>query len=158
VVALLSTLIGTFAAYGIWRRADHVLSGSLYLSLVTPEIVTGVSLLAFFEWSFRFLRLRLGMHTVILAHTGFSLAYVVVVILANRRYRILDLELRRTGAGEMGPRANDMADLTRPGLDWVKLSEGHGVPAVRAATVADFAGRFREALRQSGPVLIEAVL
>jgi acetolactate synthase-1/2/3 large subunit len=83
---------------------------------------------------------------------------VVVVILANRRYRILDLELRRTGAGEMGPRANDMADLTRPGLDWVKLSEGHGVPAVRAATVADFAGRFREALRQSGPVLIEAVL
>ena len=57
----------------------------MYLSLVTPEIVTGVSLLAFFEWTFRFLNLRLGMHTVILAHTGFSLAYVVVVILARLR-------------------------------------------------------------------------
>jgi spermidine/putrescine transport system permease protein len=44
-----------------------------------------VSLLAFFEWTFRFLHLRLGMHTVILAHLGFSLAYVVVVILARLR-------------------------------------------------------------------------
>ena len=53
--ALLSTVIGTLAAYGIWRRADRILSGSLYLSLVTPEIVTGVSLLALFQWAFRFL-------------------------------------------------------------------------------------------------------
>ena len=42
----------------------------MYLSLVTPEIVTGVSLLAFFQWVFRFLNLRLGMHTVILAHVA----------------------------------------------------------------------------------------
>jgi acetolactate synthase-1/2/3 large subunit len=83
---------------------------------------------------------------------------VVTIILANRRYRILDIELRRTGAGDMGPRASEMADLTRPNLDWVKLSEGLGVPAVRAATVDEFAGHFRAALRQSGPVLIEAVL
>ena len=61
------------------------ISASLYLSLVTPEIVTGVSLLAFFQWAFRFLNLRLGMHTVILAHVGFSLAYVVVVVLARLR-------------------------------------------------------------------------
>ena len=61
------------------------LSGSLYLSLVTPEIVTGVSLLAFFQWVFRFLNLRLGMHTVILAHVAFSLAYVVVVVMARLR-------------------------------------------------------------------------
>jgi len=31
---------------------------------------------------------------------------VVTVILANRRYRILDIEMQRTGAGEMGPMAN----------------------------------------------------
>ena len=61
---------------------------------------------------------------------------VVVVILANRRYRILEIETRRTGAGEIGPRANDMMDLTRPDVDWVKLSEGFGVEAVRAATVS----------------------
>ena len=70
---------------------------------------------------------------------------VVVVILANRRYRILEIETRRTGAGEIGPRANDMMDLTRPDVDWVKLSEGFGVEAVRAATVSEFAGQFRAA-------------
>jgi spermidine/putrescine transport system permease protein len=55
------------------------------LSLVTPEIVTGVSLLALFQWLFRYVDMRLGMHTVILAHAGFSLAYVVVVVLARLR-------------------------------------------------------------------------
>jgi len=80
-----ATVLGTLAAYGLWKRASSWLSGSLYLSLVTPEIVTGVSLLALFQWIFRFLHLRLGMHTVILAHVGFSLAYVVVVVLARLR-------------------------------------------------------------------------
>ena len=72
----------------LWKRGSAWFSGSLYLSLVTPEIVTGVSLLAFFQWIFRFLHLRLGMHTVILAHVGFSLAYVVVVVLARLRASI----------------------------------------------------------------------
>jgi spermidine/putrescine transport system permease protein len=62
-----------------------LLSGSLYLSLVTPEIVTGVSLLALFQWAFRFLHLRLGLHTVIVAHVAFSIAYVTIVIAARLR-------------------------------------------------------------------------
>ncbi|HEY7338764.1 MAG TPA: ABC transporter permease [Bryobacteraceae bacterium] len=81
----LATAIGTLTAYALWKRSSAWISGSLYLSLATPEIVTGVSLLAFFQWTFRYLNLRLGMHTVILAHVGFSLAYVVVVILARLR-------------------------------------------------------------------------
>src|SRR5580700_1852371 len=85
VATALATVCGTLAAYALWKRASGWISASLYLSLVTPEIVTGVSLLAFFQWSFRFLNLRLGMHTVILAHVGFSLAYVVVVVLARLR-------------------------------------------------------------------------
>jgi spermidine/putrescine transport system permease protein len=85
VSTVLATALGTLAAYGLWKKASGWVSGSLYLSLVTPEIVTGVSLLAFFQWVFRFLNLRLGMHTVILAHVGFSLAYVVVVMMARLR-------------------------------------------------------------------------
>ena len=54
------------------EAARAVARRSLYLSLVTPEIVTGVSLLAFFQWMFRFLHVHLGMHTVILAHVSFS--------------------------------------------------------------------------------------
>ncbi len=57
--APLSAVIGTLAAYGMWKRSAPVLSGTLYLSLVTPEIVTGVSLLALFQWVFRFLHLPL---------------------------------------------------------------------------------------------------
>ena len=82
---VLSTIIGTLCAYGLWKRNSPVLTGSLYLSLVTPEIVTGISLLAFFQWTFRFLRVHLGMHTVILAHVSFSIAYVVIVVMARLR-------------------------------------------------------------------------
>ena len=85
VSTALSTVIGTLAAYALWKRASAWLASGLYLSLVTPEIVTGVSLLALFQWAFRYLDLRLGMHTVILAHLSFSIAYVVVVVLARLR-------------------------------------------------------------------------
>jgi spermidine/putrescine transport system permease protein len=88
---LLATAVGTACAYGLWRRRDPALSGALYLSLVTPEIVTGVSLLAFFQWTFRYLHLQLGFHTVVLAHVAFSIAYVVVVVSA--RLRTLDRSL-----------------------------------------------------------------
>ncbi len=82
---LISTAIGTLAAYAIWKRRACFLTASLYLSLLTPEIVTGVSLLVFFEWIFRYLHVQLGMHTVILAHISFSIAYIVIVILARLR-------------------------------------------------------------------------
>jgi spermidine/putrescine transport system permease protein len=100
----IATLIGTLAAYALWKRSSAWLAGSMYLSLVTPEIVTGVSLLAFFQWTFRFLHLRLGMHTVILAHVAFSVAYVAVVVMA--RLRTFDPALEEAaldlGADEFG--------------------------------------------------------
>jgi len=85
VATLVSTVIGTLCAYGLWKRNSRPLAGSLYLSLVTPEIVTGISLLAFYQWIFRFLRVPLGMHTVILAHVSFSIAFVVIVVIARLR-------------------------------------------------------------------------
>ena len=101
---LLATAVGTLAAYALWKRSSAWLSGSLYLSLVTPEIVTGVSLLAFYQWVFRYLHLQLGMHTVVLAHLSFSVAYVVLVVLA--RLRTFDPALEEAaldlGATELG--------------------------------------------------------
>jgi spermidine/putrescine transport system permease protein len=85
VSTLFATVIGTLTGYAIWKKRVRFLTNSFYLSLLTPEIVTGVSLLAFFQWIFHFMRFRLGMHTVILAHISFCLAYVVVVILARLR-------------------------------------------------------------------------
>ena len=89
IIAIVSTVIatiaGTLAAYALWKRSSRLLSGSLYLSLVTPEIVTGISLLAFFQWTFRWLGWHLGLHTVILAHVSFSIAYVAIVVAARLR-------------------------------------------------------------------------
>ncbi|HEV2202556.1 MAG TPA: ABC transporter permease subunit [Bryobacteraceae bacterium] len=96
----LATSIGTLAAYALWKKASAWLAGSLYLSLVTPEIVTGVSLLAFFQWIFRYLHLRLGMHTVILAHVSFSIAYVVLVVMARLRNFDVALEEAALDLGE----------------------------------------------------------
>jgi spermidine/putrescine transport system permease protein len=100
--SVLATVIGTLAAYGIWRRSAPVLSGTLYLSLVTPEIVTGVSLLALFQWAFRFLHLQLGLYTVVIAHVAFSIAYVAIVISARlRNYdRTLEEAAMDLGASE----------------------------------------------------------
>jgi spermidine/putrescine transport system permease protein len=85
VATAVATVMGTLLAYALWQKKVAWLSGSLYLSLLSPEIVTGISLLVFFQWVFHFLKLQLGMHTVILAHISFSLAYVVIVILARLR-------------------------------------------------------------------------
>lgn len=81
---------------------------------------------------------------------------VVSVILANRRYRVLGIEMERSGAA--GDLAAAMIDIGRPDLDWVKLAEGMGVAATRAATASEFAAQFQAAMRERGPRLIEAVL
>ena len=82
---MISTVVGTLCAYGLWKRGSHLVTGTLYLSLVTPEIVTGISLLALFQWIFRWLHWHLGLYTVILAHVAFSIAYVVIVVSARLR-------------------------------------------------------------------------
>jgi spermidine/putrescine transport system permease protein len=85
VATVISTVLGSLCAYGLWKRGSRLLTGSLYLSLVTPEIVTGISLLALFQWAFRYLHWQLGMYTVILAHVAFCIAYVVIVVSARLR-------------------------------------------------------------------------
>lgn len=82
---------------------------------------------------------------------------VVTVIFANRSYKILHVELGRVGvtAAERSGRVLDMDD---PVLDWVKMSEGMGVPARRVDTAEDFADAFAAALKARGPFLIEAVI
>lgn len=98
----LSTAIGTLCAYALWKRRAPVITGALYLSLITPEIVMGVSLLAFFQAAFRFLHVQLGMHTVILAHTMFSIAYVVIVVMARLRTMDASLEEAALDLGATG--------------------------------------------------------
>lgn len=126
----LSTAIGTLAAYALWKRRSPWLAGSLCLSLVAPEIVTGISLLAFFQWIFRFLHVQLGMHTVILAHVSFCAVYAVLVVLA--RLRTFDPSLEEA-ALDLG--ANEWTAFRRVTLPFL-------MPGIAAAALLCFAVSF----------------
>ncbi len=87
---------------------------------------------------------------------------ITTVVYANHAYDILRIELARVGAqgegGPPGPKAQSLLDLTPPALDFVKIAEGMGVPARRAATAGELADALRWALDEPGPHLIEAVM
>lgn len=82
---------------------------------------------------------------------------VTVVVCANRRYRILEVELARA-TGEPGAKARSLTDLTRPEMDWTSLAKGFGVPACSARTDTELARALEWSLGEEGPTLIEAVL
>ena len=86
---------------------------------------------------------------------------VTTVILANRSYAILNMELARVGAADesgAGPKAAAMLDLSQPALDFVSLSQGLGVPATRAETAEELTAALERAFAEPGPHLVEAVL
>lgn len=83
---------------------------------------------------------------------------VTVVVCANRRYRILQVELARAGIIEPGPKALALTDLTQPVIDWSALAKGFGLPACTVQTGEELADALARSLADRGPSLIEAVL
>jgi acetolactate synthase-1/2/3 large subunit len=51
-----------------------------------------------------------------------------------------------------------MTSLDEPFLDWVRIAEGFGVPAVTVATAETLSQELERALSEKGPRLIEAVM
>ena len=83
---------------------------------------------------------------------------VTTVVFANRKYRILDIEYRRVGAGAPGARSRSMLDIDNPEIDWTKLAQGMGVPACRVTTAEELNRQLAGYLAEPGPNLIEAVI
>jgi spermidine/putrescine transport system permease protein len=84
VSTVVATALGTLVAVALARRpfrGQRLVEGGLYLPIVTPEIVAGIALLILFAA----LRVPLGVGTVLVAHTAFSLPFVAVVVLARLR-------------------------------------------------------------------------
>ncbi len=83
---------------------------------------------------------------------------IITIVFVNHAYRILKIELARTGAGNPGPAANGMLSLGQPEIDWVKLSEGLGVGAEAVSTCEQFNDALRRAVATRGPRLIACMI
>lgn len=83
---------------------------------------------------------------------------IVTLVCANRAYRILGLELERSGDAPGGPATRALTALEPPPIDWVTLARGLGVPGARAETAEALAELLQRALAEPGPFLIEAAL
>jgi acetolactate synthase-1/2/3 large subunit len=83
---------------------------------------------------------------------------VTVLLLNNRSYAILNMELGRVGAEQSGAKARGMLDLTRPDMDFVALAKGMGVPAVRAESAEELTANLERCIAEPGPNLIEVVV
>jgi acetolactate synthase-1/2/3 large subunit len=82
---------------------------------------------------------------------------VTTVILSNRKYAILEIELAKVGANP-GRTSLDLFKLNDPTLDWIHLAAGMGVEAARAETLEQFADLLAASYRREGPFLIELVI
>jgi acetolactate synthase-1/2/3 large subunit len=85
-------------------------------------------------------------------------ADVTVVIMNNRSYAILNIELARVGADQPNAKTLSMLDLSGPDLDFVALATGMGIRATRAASAEEFDAQFQESMAKPGPQLIEAMV
>jgi spermidine/putrescine transport system permease protein len=82
ISTLVSTMIGTLTAVGMYRynfRGKSVLDKLLYIPILIPEIVMGVSLLALFAM----ISIPAGFMTLLISHVAFSIPFVVIVVRAR---------------------------------------------------------------------------
>jgi acetolactate synthase-1/2/3 large subunit len=88
-------------------------------------------------------------------------ANVTTILIRNDAYAILRLELQRVGAGpagEAGPAARRMLDLSDPSINHTAIAQGLGVDAVRVSTADELVAAVRRAYAEPGPHLIEAAV
>ena len=85
IVALVSTvfatLLGTLLAVGveIRRRKGRFLETIIFAPMIIPDIVLAIALLSFFS----LLDVTMGLHTIIVSHVVFNLAFVCSVVRAR---------------------------------------------------------------------------
>jgi acetolactate synthase-1/2/3 large subunit len=83
---------------------------------------------------------------------------VTTVLLANRAYGILQIEMHRMREEPPGPTASSLLDLSHPDIDAVSVARGFGVPAVAVHTPEELAAALRRSVAEPGPFLVEAVM
>ena len=77
VSTAISTVVGTLLAMGMEERRPHpALEALVAAPMIIPDIVLAIALLSFFS----LLKMTLGLHSIILAHAVFDIAFVCTVV------------------------------------------------------------------------------
>jgi spermidine/putrescine transport system permease protein len=82
VSAIVATILGTLGALALFRYdffGKKLMQSLVYVLIMSPEIVMGISLLMLFV----FISLPLGFITLLIAHITFCLPFVIVTVMAR---------------------------------------------------------------------------
>jgi len=82
VSTIISTVIGTITAFAMNRfnfLGKRIFDLVLLMPIIIPDIVMGISLLAFYV----FINLTLGLVSIVIAHVAFNISFVAVVVRAR---------------------------------------------------------------------------
>jgi spermidine/putrescine transport system permease protein len=77
---LISTALGTMLAFGVERAKPNAARDMLlFAPMIIPDIVLAIALLSFFT----LMKFKLGLHSIIMAHVVFNIAFVCAVVRAR---------------------------------------------------------------------------
>ncbi len=115
VSTLIATAIGTLLALGLERgRRSSALDALVFVPMIIPDIVLAIALLSFYN----LLNMTLGLHSIILSHVIFNLAFVCAVVrtrLKNFDYSIVEASID-LGASEFGTYWRIVLPVISPGV------------------------------------------
>ena len=83
VSTLLATAIGTLLALGLEQgRRSSLLDALAFTPMIIPDIVLAIALLSFYS----LVQMALGLHSIILSHVVFNIAFVCAVVRARLKH------------------------------------------------------------------------
>jgi len=102
VTVLVSVVFGTMLAFALDRYefpGKGLFTGVVYMPIIIPSIVMGISLLLFFN----VVGMSLGLHTATIGHIAFDISFVAIVVLARLQQfdRTLEEAAKDLGANEL---------------------------------------------------------
>jgi spermidine/putrescine transport system permease protein len=124
VSTVIATVLGTLLAIGVEMRRvrGSVLESLIFAPMIIPDIVLAIALLSFFS----LLNFKLGLHTIMISHVVFNLAFVCSVVRA--RLKTFDWSIVEASADLGASTTTTLRRITVPVI----------MPAVIAAALLAF--------------------
>ncbi|UPV75406.1 ABC transporter permease [Halorussus limi] len=117
VTVVASVVFGTMLAFALDRYdfpGKGLFTGIVYMPIIIPSIVMGISLLLFFN----IVGMSLGLHTAAIGHIAFDISFVTIVVLARlqRFDRTLEEAAKDLGANELETFRYVTLPMLKPGI------------------------------------------